>query len=129
MNLLTLAIFCGGLEYMAGASFVLYCYFVPAFFANPFTAAIFYFPLRALHPQWWESFRQIEDVGASLGIFGCAGALSCFFRRAPLLLAGMASGTFAYSVLSGDALSLNHVVAAIMGLGLAAWRLESPRVL
>ena len=85
MNLLTLTLFAGGLRYLAGTSFVALAYFIPAFFANLVTTVIFFLPMRWIYPPWWEVFRANSDVGASLGIFGCAGALTVFFRKAPLL--------------------------------------------
>lgn len=127
MNLFTISIFCGGLEYMAGPNFVALAYFIPALLANPLTSAVFFLPFRWLNPDWWESFRAIEDVGASLGIFGCGGALTVFFKRAPILLGGLAAGTLIYSALSGDPLSLNHITAAGIGLGIAHLLLGSPR--
>src|SRR5262249_44959968 len=107
--------------------FMLWSYFIPALGANTLTVGLFFLPFRWIHPPWWRDLRALTDVGASLGIFGCAGALTAFFKRAPLLLGGLALGTIGYSFVSGDPLSLDHLTAAGMGLLVAHAALRSPR--
>jgi membrane associated rhomboid family serine protease len=67
-NLVMLIFFAGGLEYLAGSGIMALCYLIPMIFSNPLTSLLFAIP-------------QEIDVGASLGIFGCAGALVWYFKR------------------------------------------------
>jgi membrane associated rhomboid family serine protease len=112
LNIVALVVFTGGLEYLAGTPLTLACYAVPMCLANPLTAATLALASRAtaaIDPA------QL-DVGASLGIFGCAGALSRFVRWGGWLVGGLAAAAAASAWFNGS-LQLNHLAA--LGLGWA----------
>jgi phosphatidylglycerol lysyltransferase len=120
LNLLVLVIFTGGLEYLAGTGIAALCYLVPMLAANPVTAAL----IAALH-AWIPSMDPSEiDIGASLGIFGCAGALGLLLRWGRWLVAGLCAGAILDAGFSHLFMPLNHIVAAFLGLllGWAAMR-------
>ncbi len=108
-NLTCLFLFTGCLEYLAGTTIMAACYGIPMLLANPMTS-LFTIPLGLVSPL-------SHDVGASLGIFGCAGALSWFFLRRRWIIVGpLLAATFLSSLYSQDGLILNHLPAIFLGI-------------
>lgn len=121
LNLLVLIAFTGGLEYLAGSGITAAAYFAPMLLSNPITAGT----LAALKP-WVTSFNPSEiDVGASLGIFGCAGALSIFLRWGRWLAIALCLGAILDAVISHAFLPLNHLVAIGLGWGVGRFMLQN----
>ena len=120
LNTLTLLFFCGTVEYLAGATAMLACFAAGAAFSNPLTVAILR-EIGGVAPRLWSAAAAETDVGASLGIFACAGAFSQLFRRGPWWLVGLVPLVVAYCFAVGSALSLNHLSA--LAIGVVAFRL------
>ena len=115
LNLVALIVFTGGLEYLAGSPLTLACYLAAALAANPMTAGLLEL-LRTVIP----SINPAEiDVGASLGIFGCAGALAHFLRWGGGMIIVLSAGAIASAALIHGFLPLNHLFALAIGWGLA----------
>ncbi len=106
INLILLICFTGGLEYLAGTGFVALCYLIPMILSNPLTSlclGAMNFPLTEL------------DVGASLGIFGCVGALNGFLRHGIILSASLCGITLIQALVTHNGLVLNHWTALFLG--------------
>ena len=111
LNLVMLAAFTGALEYLAGTRIAAACYLVPAALANPAAGG-----LLALLKPWVASISLSEpDVGASLGIFGTAGALAHFLRHGRPLVAGLALAALLSAVAMQAYMPINHLAALVIG--------------
>jgi membrane associated rhomboid family serine protease len=117
LNLMILFLFVGLMELLAGSFLTAAAYLVPNFLANA-VSVLFFSPLRLSFPQAWEAVRTAQDVGASLGIFGCLGGVSLFFRPGKRLGIWLSLATALYALLAHDFLSLNHIAAMAMGIAL-----------
>jgi membrane associated rhomboid family serine protease len=106
LNLGILVVFTGGLEYLAGSGITALAFFIPMLISNPLTGVL---AARVFHPN------EI-DIGASLGIFGCGGALSWFVRWGKWLVLGLAFGTVLAATLNHSSMMLNHLIAMFLGL-------------
>jgi membrane associated rhomboid family serine protease len=112
LNLVTLVIFTGGLEYLAGSAIAAACYVIPMCLANPLTASLM---TVAQHGLPSIDLSEI-DVGASLGIFGTAGALSLFVRWGGWLLGCLSAAGILAAAAGHSVLPLNHLIALAVGL-------------
>ena len=129
-NLFILFLFVGGLEYLVGSVIMVGCFLFASFLANPLTVALLYFPLKLHLGSWLKLFYE-KDVGISLGIFGCAGALSLLIKGGPRLIWGLILVTLIGTAITGRVLWLNHLIAVFLGmLPVAIWLRDytSPRL-
>jgi len=114
-NLITLILFAGGLEYLTGTAIMAWCFFLPMLFANTLTLFIFQYPVKFWNEKLWSILIQETDIGISLGIFGCAGALANFLKHRKTFTVGLFIYSVGASLLLHDALLDNHLVAYGMG--------------
>ncbi len=117
-NLLLLILCTGGLECFTGTRITIILYGISMILSNPLTS-IFFQPFHIISPT------EI-DVGASLGIFGCAGALSLLFKTGTYMKALLLILTFLFTWRSHQWLELNHWIA--LGLGLVVGSILLPFV-
>jgi len=117
LNLVTLVFFTGGLEYLAGTRIALMSYVIPMLLSNPLTS-LFLLPLSYFDPN------EI-DIGASLGIFGTAGALVGFLKHGPLILGGLLVVTLLQAIMTHHLLVLNHWFAILLGIVLGKFLLRT----
>lgn len=106
-NLLLMIVFTGGLEYLTGTTITLTTYAIVSWVANPLTSLALLFVPHA-------NFMAI-DVGASLGIFGCAGAVSTLLKRKWTLLLFLSSAIVIDAIVHSTLLTFNHCVALVIG--------------
>lgn len=114
-NFALASIFILGLECFAGSLFTAYCYIFPMILSNPATSLIlwlFNLPLTG------------TDVGASLGIFGCIGALTWFLKGGKVISILFLCGAVFHSVLMRNPLDLNHLTALLLGFLISGWKLR-----
>jgi membrane associated rhomboid family serine protease len=112
-------IFMTFLECILGSSFMLLAYFSGILLSNPLTSLIQYPLISIFKPSYLLSFLIEKDVGCSLGIFACMGVLFYFLRGTKIMIAGFSVSIIAYAFYSHTALSLSHITAMMIGLGLA----------
>lgn len=118
-NLSLLVIFVGFLELIAGSVLVISCYFFGVMLSNPLTSIavngfLTVFPVANLH-----EFSQEIDVGCSLGVFSCLGALCHFMKKTAILITVLSILIIGYAVVIGDLLTLNHIFAIMVGVFVA----------
>lgn len=117
INILTLLLFTGSLEYLAGFRFTAISYLVPMLVCNPLTVGLAALSMRFLP---FAIDTSVADVGASLGIFGTAGALHWFLRGGRYwlsVLVGMELIVFAESP-AEHWIFLDHCLAIFTGLAI-----------
>jgi membrane associated rhomboid family serine protease len=108
-NMVCLIFFTGCLEYLAGTKITASCYLIAMTFSNPLTSIL-------LIPTGLTTPAEL-DVGASLGIFGCGGALSWFFlKRRWLLVAPLCVITLLQSWDTQHWIIMNHWTAVFFGI-------------
>jgi membrane associated rhomboid family serine protease len=118
-NLTILLIFGSYLEVVAGSMIVVTSYLLGILLVNPATTLLIYSFLSLFHPGRLEVFTHRIDIGCSLGVFACLGALSHYLKRTSLLLL-TGSLMVAISVfVSGNLLELNHIFALYLGAVIA----------
>ncbi len=121
-NLVMMAVFVGGLEYLAGSAIAVMSYVSAMVLANPITAFAL---IRGLSGVF-DSIQPTEiDVGASLGIIGCAGALLLMIRQRWVLVVFVAGLSSMQTALTGAFMPLNHCVALLIGFAAGWWALRS----
>jgi membrane associated rhomboid family serine protease len=130
-NSLTLVFFGVTLEMFLGSQTFLFAYFSALLFSNLITGFLLWAFAHLTGLQLFQEALGSLDVGASLGVWSCAGAWSYLLktrRTAWILFIG------AVAVVSsgkGDLLQVNHIVAAGIGylvaLGLFG-KIEGPRI-
>ncbi|MGK5085361.1 rhomboid family intramembrane serine protease [Bdellovibrionota bacterium FG-1] len=115
-NLVGLVFFTGGLEYLAGSALTLIVYLPAMWLANPMTSALLVFAIK----PWWGAVNPAEiDIGTSLGIFGCAGALTGFLKRGKWVAGILVLSVIFDSITRSSFMTLNHCVALSLGVILA----------
>jgi phosphatidylglycerol lysyltransferase len=119
-NLLLLVFGVGTLEYFRGTTFTTVSYAIAMCAANPVTAAV-YWPTRWFAPAVWSTLLAQNDVGASLGIFGCVGALVTILRQESWVFAVLAVFYTGYTLTTGRLLAMSHVTAVGIGILLQWW--------
>ena len=107
-NILTLAIFSGGLEYYIGSRVTAICYLVPMILSNPVTSLIFNF--------FGHTNLFNIDIGASLGVFGCIGAFGFLIRYTAVFLGPLLATIAIQSIGTHDWVNMDHFTAIIFGL-------------
>jgi hypothetical protein len=115
LNTVLLGTFCGLFEYLAGTAAMLSCFALGSVLSNPLTIAAF-FPLKWLAPGLWEHVLAERDVGASLGIFSCAGAFATLLRKKGFLIGFLVAVTIAYCAATQSLLEFNHLAGLALGL-------------
>lgn len=115
LNSLLLVVFGGLFEYLAGTPAMLGCFALGSVLSNPLTIVAFS-PLKWLAPGVWSGLIVERDVGASLGIFSCAGALSTLLRRKAFLIGLLVGSTIGYCLAIGSFLEFNHLAGLALGL-------------
>jgi membrane associated rhomboid family serine protease len=115
-NLVTLTLFAGTFEVLAGSGAVGICYLLGILFSNPLTSLALYPLIDLVDPKLLATFTQSVDVGCSLGVFACVGALTHFIQRQKLVLALLTLVIFASAAVDIKLLDLNHIVAISIGL-------------
>ena len=118
-NLLFLTVFVGLLEMLIGSALVSTTYFLGVLLSNPVTSILLIPFLHLISPQSVSSFENAIDVGSSLGIFSCIGILAYLSRYTKTFLGMITIGVCIISFYQHDLLSLNHLTAIAIGLGLA----------
>jgi membrane associated rhomboid family serine protease len=130
-NSLTLIFFGVSLEIFLGSQAFLLAYFSALLFSNLITGLLLWVFAHLTGFQLFQGALGSLDVGASLGIWSCAGAWSYLLktrRTAWILFIG------AVAVVSsgkGDLLQVNHIVAAGIGYFVAFGlfgRIQGPRI-
>jgi len=118
-NLIFLTLFVGLLEMLAGSTLVSVAYLCGILFSNPITSIVITPILYLFSPQSAAHFMDVLDVGSSLGIFSCIGVLAYLLRytKTFLIIITICVGVISYY--ENDLLSLNHLTAIAIGLGLA----------
>ncbi len=120
-NALLLVIFCGGLEYLAGPWITSASYIIAALLSNPMTGAT----LNLVAARFAPSIDPgAIDIGASLGIFGCGGALALFLKHGRWLIAGLVGASIVIFMTQSDPLALNHIAALAIGSTVAWYSLS-----
>jgi len=114
-NLITLFTAVAFLECVAGSTFMVICYGAGVLLSNPLTSLLIYPVVKFIFPNAYNSFAHEFDVGASLGIFACIGALALFSRYRKSMLISLAAGTVFVSIYTSSLLGLDHLVALAIG--------------
>ena len=112
----------GGLELIAGTQMAAIAFTIPMLFSNPFTGAIL---AGWVSPLITGVNLSEIDIGSSLGIFGCAGALSLFLTWGNWLLLALALAAVAEAVMQQGYMALNHLIALALGLVVGRFQLKS----
>ena len=112
-------IFVGFLELISGSILVVSCYFFGVMISNPLTSLAVDGFLHVFPIMPFANFSQKIDVGCSLGVFSCLGALCHFMRKSGRLIALLALGIIAYAGIVSDLLILNHIFAMLVGVVIA----------
>jgi membrane associated rhomboid family serine protease len=114
-NAITLVLFGTSLEIFFGSSFFLLSYFAAVLLTNPITAILIWILSKMISTPWPLAGLSSLDVGASLGIWSCAGAWSYFLknRRFAWIMFSLTVLSIAY--VEKDALQFNHIIAASVG--------------
>jgi hypothetical protein len=109
-----LFIFCGLLEFVGG-SFIAAVVYLISMNANVPTGFFILPILKACNIDLWKETMEYIDVGASLGIMGCAGALLQFLKyRRRLLLIGVVV-TILLAVVQRFYFGVDHTFAILLG--------------
>lgn len=119
-NMIALLIFTGALEILGGTSLAIlvYCFGMEANIPNG--ALILPF-LKTLAPTLFRDTYSFIDVGASLGVMSCFGALAYFLKKKIryTMLAGSIIFFIFYSVRRNELIGIDHAVAVVIGYGIS----------
>jgi membrane associated rhomboid family serine protease len=114
-NAITLILFGTSLEIFFGSRFFLFSYFTAVLLANPITAFLIWMLSKVILSPWPVAGLESLDVGASLGIWSCAGAWSYFLKNRRLAWTLFSITVLMIAYFERDALQFNHIVAATLG--------------
>jgi hypothetical protein len=109
-------VFCGLLEYLGGSLLVACAFGAGAAAGNTAASLVYLF-----NPSGMTEL----DVGASLGVLSCAGALTVLLRRGAWLFGALVAAAGASAAWTHSTLGLNHVVAVGVGWCVARLFLRS----
>ncbi len=114
INMTMLFFFCGTLEFIGGSK-VAFASFVISMNANIPSAMVILPILKMINVSAWQHVFSYTDVGASLGIMGCFGALIQFFKnkRQVLVLACLIS--MGFCVVNKEWFGIDHTFAILTG--------------
>jgi membrane associated rhomboid family serine protease len=113
-NMVMLFVFCGTLEFIAGSG-VAALSFLVAMNANVPTAFVLLPILKWVNFEVWQHVVSYTDVGASLGIVGCLGALLQFLKNKRKLLLLVCLMTVAATVFMKELFGIDHTFAVVIG--------------
>jgi membrane associated rhomboid family serine protease len=114
-NFFTMILFSGGLEYLTGSALCAFCYFVPMVLTNYLTVLVLSVPIKLVSHELWLKAASEIDVGASVGIFGSAGALSIFLKHAKPYAIILTVYSLAIPFVLNSVLAANHLMAFALG--------------
>jgi hypothetical protein len=115
LNLITFFIVGITLEIFCGTWVLVLAYGIGHLLANSATAGIIWTLGKAVPFELFHSTLLTEDVGASLGIWGCAGAWSYILKNRGWIWTAFPAVILFTTLVSGDFFQVNHVVAAALG--------------
>lgn len=119
-NIFLLSIFSPIVETIFGKRFLLFTFIGASILAQLLTSFTFsLFPEFPIHTI---------DVGASLGIFALAGALSYIIKRGKYLFLTMTIFTVASVYFEKDFTELNHFFALLLGLLFSIYKFQIPKM-
>ena len=114
-NFSMILLFMSFLEVVCGSGITFTAYLSGILLTNPLTSLLmapwFYF----FSPDRLEPFLHEPDIGCSLGVFSCIGALSLLVKKRTLLLGFFAAVTLVYNLVIHSQLGYNHLVALAIG--------------
>jgi len=122
-NLILLFTFTGLLEIMGGSLFAFISYSASMLLTNPLTVITLWLPLHWIEPNWAKHLVADTDVGASLGIYGCAGSLLLMLKHRKRTLALLVLSAIVIAIATHTPLALNHGIAVVIGLVIGIWYL------
>jgi membrane associated rhomboid family serine protease len=114
-NAVTLILFGMSLEIFFGSRFFLFIYFSAVLLTNPITSDLIWVLSKFIAAPWPADGLGSLDVGASLGIWSCAGAWSYFLKDRSFAWILFSITVLAIAYFEKDALQFNHIVAATLG--------------
>jgi hypothetical protein len=106
-------LFVGGLEYALGTTVAAVAYFIPMIATNPITGFIL---VGELHPLLKSMDPSEIDIGMSLGVMGCAGALFRLLKHRYILVFSILIGSILDIWLIHGFMPLNHYVSVFLGI-------------
>jgi membrane associated rhomboid family serine protease len=116
LNLLTFFLVGITLELSCGSGLFLLCYSVGHFLANSLTAWVIWLLIHLLPLQVFSEALSTQDVGASLGIWSCAGAWSYLLKKRGTVWSVFPGAVLLVGLIRGDFFQVNHIMAATLGL-------------
>jgi hypothetical protein len=116
LNLVTFFMVGITLEFFCGSGVFILCYGAGHFLANGLTAVFMWLLSQVLPIPAIASTLLTQDVGASLGIWSCAGAWSYLLRKRATVWTVFPGAVFFVGSVRGDFFQVNHITAAILGL-------------
>jgi hypothetical protein len=115
LNLITFLMVGITLELFCGSGVLILCYTVGHLLANSLTALTIWMFAKAFSLPVFSSTLLTEDVGASLGIWSCAGAWSYLLKRKGSVWTVFPAAVFLVGAIRGDYFQVNHITAAALG--------------
>jgi membrane associated rhomboid family serine protease len=119
LNLVTFLIVGITFEFFCGTLPMFLAFLTGTLLANTVTAGIFWILVKVPFLSIFTNTLLTEDVGASLGIFGCAGAWSYILKNKKWVWTAIPGMILVIALVTGDYFQINHVVAAFLGLVVA----------
>ena len=113
-NMIMLFIFCGSLEFIAGSKVAAVAFLV-SMNANVPMALIFLPLIKSLNYTVWQHIYSYTDVGASLGIMGCLGALIQFIKSKRKVLFLICLVTILICLYNRELFGIDHTFAVLIG--------------
>ena len=126
LNMMFLLIFGGALEILGGSTLAAFA-FLFGLQSNIPTGLVLLPILKTVSPSLFEKTAYFVDVGASLGVMSCFGALAYLLKPKVsifMILSGI-SFFLIYSIVGGDLIGLDHAIAVICGYSIAHIYLNS----
>ena len=113
-NSVTCFLFVGALEYALGLKVAFLSFFIPSLLSNEVLLGMI-IPIKFIKPELWSAVFVGRDVGGSLGVFGCLGALAFYSSRRMGILLATALCVIGVSIYFSDLQQLNHLIALALG--------------
>lgn len=106
-------------EFYLGTPIVLMAYFSGHLFSNLITGVFFHFLVKDLSLHFLTYALVDRDVGASLGVFACAGVWFYLMKFRRIFFLGFIVLVALGVTFTGEYLQANHLVAVFLGFGVA----------
>ncbi len=119
-NTATMFVFVGMIEVVMGTTNMTTFYLVGAVVSNILATALIAPLLFLLNREALDYFLYSPDVGCSLGVLSCAGAYIYISKYRRLFSTVIVLTTIAGAIATGEVMFFNHLVAAMVGFGLAS---------